>query len=256
MKFKHLKITYQQHSALVLIDRPKKLNALHRETLSEISQALEELIQEHRVRVILISGAGDKAFVAGADIAEFSDFNAAQGEELSKSGHEMVFDAIANCPKPIIAAINGYALGGGLELAMAAHIRIASDQAMMGLPEVSLGLIPGYGGTQRLPKLIGKGRALEMICTAGMIDAQKAAAWGLVNRVVPHATLVEVCLSLAAKIAQNSSSAIALAIDAVNASDTPEGFAVEIENFGRCFDTQDFTEGTQAFLHKKKPKFN
>lgn len=256
MSYKNIKVSYENSSAILTINRPKKLNALNRQTIEELGSVIDELCDDDKVRVIVIIGAGEKAFVAGADIAEFADFNSEEGQELSSWGQERLFDKIELCPKIVIAAINGYALGGGLELAMATHIRYASDNAMMGLPEVSLGVIPGYGGTQRLPKLIGKGRALELISSAAMIDAKKAAQWGLVNRVVPQNELLEVTLSLAHKIAQNSSTAISHAIDAVNSSDREEGYATEIENFGKCFDTKDFKEGTRAFLNKKKPKFN
>src|SRR5690606_11706415 len=193
--------------------------------------------------------------VAGADIKEFSDFNASQGESLAKEGQEKVFDKLENFPKPVIAAVNGFALGGGLELAMAAHFRIASENARLGLPEVTLGLIPGYGGTQRLPKLIGKGRAAQMIFTAEMIPAQRAYEMGLVNEVVPQSELMDRAKAIALKIASNSSTAIAKAIQAVNASDTREGFGTEIKSFGELFDSADFQEGVSAFIEKRKPDF-
>ncbi|MGF1923567.1 MAG: enoyl-CoA hydratase-related protein, partial [Bacteroidia bacterium] len=184
-------------------------------------------------------------------------YSLAEGKELGRSGQQNVFDAIANCPKPFVAAINGFALGGGLELAMACHIRIASENAKLGLPEVTLGLIPGYGGTQRLTQLIGKGRAIEMIITADMITAEKAAQIGLVNEVVPQSELISKAEAILGKIKQRAPLAIASAICAVNASldSAVNGFEVEIAQFGNCFDTEDFKEGVSAFLEKRKPVF-
>jgi len=185
-----IKVEKEGAIATVIIDRPKKLNALNRETLAEISDAFDGLKTDAEVKVIILTGTGEKAFVAGADIAEFSEYSVEEGTDLSSTGHKTVFDKIAEFKKPVIAAINGFALGGGLELAMAAHFRIASDNAKMGLPETSLGLIPGYGGTQRLPELVGKGRAMEMIMTAGMINASQALQYGLVNEVTSQEELL------------------------------------------------------------------
>lgn len=243
--------------AKITINRPDKLNALNRETILELSETLDQLAADESVLVVIITGAGEKAFVAGADISEFAHFNLEQGKKLSADGHVQLFDKVALMPKPVIAAVNGFALGGGLELAMSAHIRIASENAKMGLPEVSLGVIPGYGGTQRLPQLVGKGRAMEMIFTAGMITAADAEKYGLVNKVVPQDQLMDECLALAMKIMKNSPRAIAHAIASVNAGyeDGVNGFRVEIEEFGRCFESQDFKEGTSAFLEKRKPNF-
>ena len=209
------------------------------------------------IRVLIITGSGTKAFVAGADIKEFSDFNVKQGAQLAALGHEMLFDKIEKFPKPVIAAVNGFALGGGLELAMACHMRIASDNARLGLPEVSLGLIPGYGGTQRLPELIGKGKAIEMITTASMINATDAYEWGLVNKVVPIEELANTCMKIAQKIAHNSPQAVAAALRAIAGgfNDKVNGYNVEISEFGKCFGTPDFIEGTTAFLEKRKPNF-
>jgi len=256
MNYRNVKITVDQKIAIIVINRPKKLNALNRETIAELGFAIDELSHNSSIRVIVITGEGDKAFVAGADIAEFAHFSSQEGKELAQRGQEELFDKIEMCPKIVIAAINGYALGGGLELAMASHIRIASENALMGLPEVSLGVIPGYGGTQRLPKLIGKGRAMELISAASMIDAKKACDWGLVNSVVPQDELMDTAIKLATKISKNSASAISNAIDAINAYDQDGGFQREIENFGHCFGTDDFKEGTDAFLNKRKPNFN
>ena len=241
----------------ITINRPKQLNALNSQTISELSEALKEAEKDTAVKVIILTGSGEKAFVAGADIKEFASFSVEEGKKLSKEGHDKLFDLAQNLSTPIIAAINGFALGGGLELAMSAHLRVASENAKMGLPEVSLGVIPGYGGTQRLAQLVGRGKALEMIATAGMISAEDAQKWGLVNHITSPERLMEKCRELASKIAKNSSSAISLAIKSVNANyvDGVDGFATEIEEFGNCFGTDDFKEGTSAFIERRKPNF-
>lgn len=241
----------------VTINREQKLNALNKETLAELADVIAYASQSEEVRAVLLTGAGEKAFVAGADISEFANYSAEKGEELARDGQRRVFDAIANCPKPVIAAVNGFALGGGLELAMACHIRIAAENARLGLPEVSLGLIPGYGGTQRLTQLVGKGRAIEMIVTADMITATQAEKIGLVNYVVPQAELMAKAEELLEKIKLRAPLAIACAIEAVNASldFQVNGFETEVKAFGQCFDTADFKEGTTAFLEKRKPVF-
>ena len=241
----------------ITINRPSKLNALNRDTIQELHESLKDAKQDDAVKVIILTGSGEKAFVAGADISEFSDFSAEEGKQLAAEGQKKLFDYIANFPKPVIAAVNGFALGGGLELAMAAHFRTASDNAKMGLPEVSLGVIPGYGGTQRLPQLVGKGRAMEMIMTAGMIDATQALQYNLVNHVCPQEDLLEFTEKIAAKIMKNSLVAIGSAIKAVNSNyeDGVDGFITEIEEFGWCFGTEDFKEGTSAFLNKRKADF-
>ena len=251
-------LTHQNESTLwITINRPAQLNALNKQTIQELHDAMTAANSDSSVRVIALTGAGEKAFVAGADIKEFADFSPEEGKNLAKEGQEKLFDLIENSRKPVIAAVNGFALGGGLELAMASHIRVASDNAKMGLPEVSLGVIPGYGGTQRLSQLVGKGKANEMIFTAGMIPASEALSWGLVNIVCTQEELVATVEKIASKIAQNSPLAIASAIRAVNASTTANlnGFAAEIEEFGNCFGTKDFVEGTTAFLEKRKPTF-
>ncbi len=250
-------VDIENNIATVTINRPTKLNALNKETIEELSQSLANLEEDERVKVIILTGAGEKAFVAGADIAEFADFDELEGKKLAGKGQNDLFDVIENCSTPVIAAINGFALGGGLELAMAAHFRVASENARLGLPEVSLGVIPGYGGTQRLPQLVGKGRAMEMIMTAGMIDAHQALTYGLVNHVVAQAELLEFTYGIAHKIMRNSPMAIAAAIDAVNAGyvDGTDGYQVEIDNFGSCFGTDEFVEGTTAFLEKRKAEF-
>ncbi len=257
MSFNNILVKKNNKIATVIINRPKKLNALNKETIEELHFAFEELQSDESIRAIILTGSGDKAFVAGADISEFADFDISQGKDLAAKGQKYLFDYIENLNTPVIAAINGFALGGGLELAMASHFRVASDNAKMGLPEVSLGLIPGYGGTQRLPQLVGKGKAMEMIMTAGMITAEDAKESGLVNHVVSQEELLPLCERLAKKIGYNSSNAISAAIKAINASYTAgvKGFEVEVEQFGNCFGTEDFNEGTTAFLDKRKPSF-
>ena len=242
---------------IIAVNRPTKLNALNSATIKELHDAFKQADESSKIKVIIITGSGEKAFVAGADIAEFADFSVSQGEKLAAEGQALLFDFVAHLSTPVIAAINGFALGGGLELAMAAHFRIASENAKMGLPEVSLGVIPGYGGTQRLPQLVGKGRAMEMIMTAGMIDANHALQYGLVNYVTPQEELMLLAGKLASKIMRNSSIAIASAIEAINAGyeDGENGFDAEITQFGKSFGTADFQEGTQAFLEKRKPQF-
>lgn len=243
--------------AVITINRPTKLNALNRATIVELNEAFKAFDIDREVRTIIVTGTGEKAFVAGADIAEFADFNVEEGQKLAALGQELLFDLVQNLSTPVIAAVNGFALGGGLELAMAAHFRVASDNAKMGLPEVSLGVIPGYGGTQRLPQLVGKGRAMEMIMTAGMIGAEEAKAYGLVNHVVPQAELLDFCKGIAAKIMKNSPVAISKAIKAINANyeDGVNGYNVEVTEFGNAFGTEDFKEGTTAFLEKRKADF-
>lgn len=257
MIFENILVDQKENLAVITINRPTKLNALNKNTIKELHTAFEGLELESSVKVIIITGSGEKAFVAGADISEFSNYSIEEGTELARKGQELLFDFVQNLSTPVIAAINGFALGGGLELAMAAHFRVASSNAKMGLPEVSLGVIPGYGGTQRLPQLVGKGKAMEMIMTASMISAEEAKEWGLVNYVVEQEELLPLCEKMAGKIMRNSSVAIASAIKAINANYTNcvNGFAVEIEQFGVSFGTDDFEEGTTAFLEKRKPNF-
>ncbi len=241
----------------ITINRPSQLNALNSQTINELSEALKEAEKDNSVRAIILTGSGEKAFVAGADIKEFASFSVEEGKKLSKEGHDKLFDLAQNLSTPIIAAVNGFALGGGLELVMSAHIRVASDNAKMGLPEVSLGVIPGYGGTQRLAQLVGRGKAMEMIATAGMISADDAHKWGLVNYVTTPEGLMEMCNKIAGKIAKNSSTAISSAIKAVNANytDGENGYETEIAEFGNCFGTEDFKEGTTAFIERRKAEF-
>ncbi|MGS2725603.1 enoyl-CoA hydratase/isomerase family protein [Psychroserpens sp. BH13MA-6] len=241
----------------ITVNRPKKLNALNKATIQELHEALDAANSSKDTKVIIVTGSGEKAFVAGADISEFADFDVKNGGKLAAKGQEILFDFIANLSTPVIAAVNGFALGGGLELAMACHFRLASTNAKMGLPEVSLGVIPGYGGTQRLPQLVGKGRAMEMIMTAGMIDANQALEYGLVNHVTSEEELLPLAEKIAGKIMRNSSVAIKGAIKAINDNykDGVDGFKTEIKQFGKCFGTEDFKEGTSAFLEKRKASF-
>ncbi len=257
MAFENILLEKKDKHALITINRPNQLNALNKNTIRELSEALDDLEKDENVRAVILTGSGEKAFVAGADIKEFSDFNVEEGRKLAAKGQEILFDKIANFPKPVIAAVNGFALGGGLELAMACHIRVASYNAQMGLPETSLGLIPGYGGTQRLAQLVGKGRALEMITTTERIKADRAFDIGLVNHTAAATNLMEKCEEIAGKIARNSPQAIRSAIRAVNAGfeDGAHGFQQEIEEFGQCFGTEDFKEGVSAFMEKRKANF-
>lgn len=255
--YQNISLELEAMIAWVTINRPENLNALNAATIAELHHVLTDLSENESVGVICITGSGEKAFVAGADIKEFADFNIAQGGELAQTGQTLLFNFIENMTKPVIAAINGFALGGGLELALACHIRIASENARMGLPEVSLGVIPGYGGTQRLPLLIGRGRANQMIFTGEMISAQQAENWGLVNTTVALTELKPFTETLAKKILKNSPNAISQAIQCINAGFDSEqnGFHVEIEKFASCFGTREFRIGTQAFLNKEKANF-
>lgn len=258
MIFENILVQKTAALAQITINRPKKLNALNKATIYELHKAFDALESDLNIKVILLTGSGEKAFVAGADISEFAHFTSDEGATLAREGQEILFNFIENLATPVIAAINGFALGGGLELAMACHFRIASDNAKMGLPEVSLGVIPGYGGTQRLPQLVGKGKAMEMIMTAGMISAEEAKACGLVNHVTTQEELIPLAEKISGKIMRNSSVAISAAIVAINANfeDGVNGFDVEINAFGDCFGTEDFREGTTAFLEKRKPNFS
>jgi enoyl-CoA hydratase len=255
MKFENLLTDVQEHVATVTINRPESLNALNSKTIKELSEAFETLEADQNIRVIILTGSGEKSFVAGADIKEFSDFNQSEAENLARNGQNTLFNKVENLKKPVIAAVNGFALGGGLELAMSCHIRYASENAKLGLPEVTLGLIPGYGGTQRLPKLVGKGIANEMIFSAKMIVAARAKEIGLVNEVFSSEDLMLKTLELAKTISNNSPLAISKAIAATNLSDTTEGFEAEIQSFGELFELEDKKEGVAAFLEKRKPKF-
>ena len=257
MTYDNILTDFNNGITTITINRPSKLNALNKATIEELHNAFNVANTDANTKVIILTGSGEKAFVAGADISEFAHFDVENGGKLAAKGQELLFNFVENLTTPVIAAVNGFALGGGLELAMSAHFRIASDNARMGLPETSLGVIPGYGGTQRLPQLIGKGRAMELVMTAGMIDAPTALNYGLVNHVVTQEELIPLAEKLASKIMRNSSVAIGKAITAVNANykDGVNGFDVEIEEFGTCFGTEDFKEGTTAFMEKRKAIF-
>jgi enoyl-CoA hydratase len=242
----------------ITINRPDKLNALNHTVIEELSSALSELIDDAEIRSAIITGSGGKAFVAGADISEFASLDATGGKALAQKGQDLVFTKIENSPKPIVAAVNGFAVGGGCELAMSCHFRIASDNAKFGQPEVNLGLIPGYGGTQRLVQLIGKGRAMELLMTGNMIDATTALQYGLVNHVVSQEELLTKAKSILELINSKAPLAVAGCIKAVNAGldGTKNGYAVEINSFGELFDTADAKEGAAAFVEKRKANFS
>lgn len=241
----------------ITINREDKLNALNIQTLSDIKNAVLSIYDNNEVRGVILTGKGTKAFAAGADIAEFANFNIEEGTRMSEEGHA-VLRAIDNCPKPVIAAVNGFALGGGNELAMACHIRVAVEKARFGQPEVNLGITPGYAGTQRLAQLIGKGRALEFLMTADMMDAQTALSYGLVNHVVAPDQLIAKCEEILNKIKNKAPLAISSVIRCVNAyyEKRADGNDVEINEFGNFFGSQDFIEGTKAFLEKRPANFN
>ncbi|MFL5731494.1 MAG: enoyl-CoA hydratase/isomerase family protein [Cytophagaceae bacterium] len=253
--FKNILASIHDQILSITINRPEKLNALNLLTLDEIRTAVEEGISNSLVYGIIITGSGEKAFVAGADIAEITEVNGEQGKKLSLNG-QSVFNLIENSPKPVIAAVNGFALGGGCELAMACHIRIASENAKFGLPEVTLGIVPGYGGTQRMTALVGKGKALELMMTADMISAAEAKEIGLVNHVYPQTELIGKAEELLKKIAQRAPLAIAGVIKSANSfSSDGKGYLTEAGTFGNCCTTEDFKEGTKAFLEKRKAQF-
>ncbi|HVT83960.1 MAG TPA: enoyl-CoA hydratase-related protein [Chitinophagaceae bacterium] len=240
----------------ITINRPDKLNALNKAVMVELNEVVEEIYKNTLIKSAIITGAGNKAFVAGADISEFSGINDDAGMLLSEKG-QIIFFKIEDCPKPIIAAVNGFALGGGCELAMSCHFRIASENAKFGQPEVNLGLIPGYGGTQRLTQLIGKGRAIELLITANMIDANTALQYGLVNYVVPQEELLNKARSILELINSKAPRAVAGCIKAANAvfDESVNGFETEVKEFGKCFNTNDVKEGIAAFLEKRKANF-
>lgn len=263
MSFTTILLTVENNIALLTVNRPDKMNALNKTVIDELSAALDEVYNNTEIKAAIITGAGPKAFVAGADISEFLTLNKEQGTELASRGQEMVFNKIENCPKPIVAAVNGFALGGGCELAMACHFRLASDNAKFGQPEVNLGLIPGYGGTQRLTQLVGKGKAMELMMTASMIDANEAKTLGLVNYVTPAETLLEETKKILTVIMTKGSNAISKIINCVNVAVTSDsaytngksGYEKEIEAFGECFGTDEMKEGVTAFLEKRKANF-
>lgn len=241
---------------LITINRPDKLNALNKTVFDELNTVIDDIYNTPAIKSAIITGAGQKAFVAGADISEFQGLKLHEGMELAKKG-QFIFRKIEEAPKPIIAAVNGFALGGGCELAMACHFRIAAENARFGQPEVNLGLIPGYGGTQRLTQLIGKGRAIELLITGNMLDAATALQYGLVNYVVPQEELLTKARSILELANTKAPLAVGRCIKAANAvfDHTKDGFTEEVNLFGECFATQDMIEGTTAFLEKRKPNF-
>lgn len=238
----------------VTINRPDKLNALNRDVMSDLNTVLDEIESNNEIKAVILTGAGQKAFVAGADISEFVGLSKEEGQGLAQNGQDIFF-RIEDNKKPVVAAVNGFALGGGCELTMACHFRVASENAKFGQPEVNLGLIPGYGGTQRLVHLVGKGRALELLMTGNMIDAQTALQYGLVNHVVPQEDLLNKAKSILEVIVAKAPLAIEKCITAANAAFTGDGYKKEVEAFGDCFATEDMKEGTAAFLEKRKPAF-
>ena len=257
MQYINLSAEVKENIVVLTINRPEKLNALNEETFTELKSFFLQVKEDDAVRVVIVTGAGEKAFVAGADITELNKQNGLTGKEFSERGQE-VFNIIENLGKPVIAAINGFALGGGCELALACHIRVASDRAKFGQPEVNLGIIPGYGGTQRLAKLVNPGIAAELILTGDIIDAEEAEQIGLVNHVYQHDELLAKAWDLAEKISRKGSIAVKLALDAIQKSNElsgKEGQAYEAALFGLCCSSEDFKEGTTAFLEKRKPNF-
>jgi len=242
---------------LITINRPEKLNALNRVVIEELAEAVYQVHTNEEIKAAVITGAGPKAFVAGADISEFTQLDSEGGRKLAKKGQDEVFDRIENCPKPFVAAVNGFALGGGCELAMACHFRVASSNAKFGQPEVNLGLIPGYGGTQRLTQLIGKGKAMELMMTGSLIDAEEAYRLGLVNYITEPDNLLSKVQELLGTILAKAPLAIGKIVEMVNlaAIGDPDGLEKEIEAFGELFNTEDMKEGATAFLEKRKPVF-
>ncbi len=260
MDYQTLAISQQEDILVITINRPEKLNALNKTVFRELDHIVTSLQTNPDVKSVIITGSGEKAFVAGADISEFNGLSVQQGKDLAKTGQDIFFK-IENSAKPIIACVNGFALGGGCELAMACQFRIASANAKFGQPEVNLGLIPGYGGTQRLVQLIGKGRAIELLITGNMIDANTALDYGLVNYIVPREELLDKAISILRVVNTKAPLAVAACIKSANAvfqqntDPNKTGFDVEIDEFGNCFGTKDMIEGSTAFLEKRKPVF-
>ena len=251
-----LLIQIENNICTVTINRPDKLNALNKTVISELGAAIDEVYTNPDIKTAIITGAGAKAFVAGADISEFLELSANQGEELARRGQQLVFDKIENCPKPIVAAVNGFALGGGCELALACHFIYAAENAKFGQPEVNLGLIPGYGGSQRLTQLIGRNRSMELLMTGNMISAKEAMDYGIVNKVTNSEELLPKVKETLSLIQSKAPVAISKVIESVNNFDHgQQGYDFEIKKFGECFATEDLKEGASAFLEKRKPTF-
>ncbi len=256
MEYQNLLTSFNNGILLITINQAQKLNALSKGVFDDLDKVVKEVYSNSEITGVIVTGSGDKAFVAGADISEFGGLSREEGQRLASRGQD-VFNAIEHSPKPFIAAVNGFALGGGCELAMACHMRVASETARFGQPEVNLGLIPGYGGTQRLVQLVGKGKAIELLTTADMVSANEAFNLGLANHVVPQEELIAKCESILIKIASKAPIAVAKVIECVNAyfTDGVNGLSFEIERFGDCCETEDFVEGASAFVEKRKAHF-
>lgn len=258
MELTTLLLEIENRIAIVRLNRPDKLNALNIQLLNELKRLFHHLLENDEVCAVIITGIGEKAFAAGADIAELKALDSIKGKIFSENGQD-VFNLIENFPKPVIAAVNGFALGGGFELALACHIRTCSETAKFGLPELTLGIIPGYGGTQRLSRLINKSRAMELILSSEMVNSEEAYKLGIVNKVFPLSDLLDKSKEMAAKFTQKPITAVSFAIKSINASDETtlkEGLSIEAGLFGLLCSTSDFQEGTSAFLEKRKPEFN
>ena len=255
MELKNLYLELKSGILTITIDRPAKLNVLDLATIGEIDNAFQKVYDESEIKAVILTGRGDKSFVAGADISEMANLNQINGRKFAENGQEL-FSKIENCPKPVIAAVNGFALGGGCELAMACHMRLAAENAKFGLPEVGLGILPGYGGTQRLPMLVGKAKAMEMILTGNIYTAAEVKAIGLVNDVVPQQELLVQAQRLLEIILTRASLAVSQAIESINAHyASNQGYQAEANAFSNCCKTADFKEGINAFLQKRKPIF-
>jgi enoyl-CoA hydratase len=259
-EFQNLLLSLHEETGIltITINRPDKLNALNLATIEDLRNAMQQVYDDPTIKGVILTGQGEKAFVAGADISELRELNEVNARKFAENGQE-VFALLENCHKPVIAAVNGFALGGGCELAMACHLRVATQNARFGQPEVNLGIIPGYGGTQRLTQLIGKGKAMELMMTGDMLTADEAEDLGLVNYVTHnHEQLTEKCMELMKKIIGKGPLAIGMLVDCVNAvySSQQNGYQVEANSFASCARTEDFKEGTSAFLEKRKPQFS
>ncbi len=258
MNYSTLATTLEQSTLIVTINRPEKMNALNKDVFTDLDNVMDEIASNENIKTVIITGAGEKAFVAGADITEFNSLSKSQAMQLAQRGQD-VFFKIENSAKPVIAAVNGFALGGGCELAMACHFRICSNNAKFGQPEVNLGLIPGYGGTQRLTQIVGKGHSMQMQMTGAMVNAEEAYRIGLVNQVTTPEQLLPTAKEILQSIHSKAPIAISKVIECINTAMHPEsllaGFQKEVASFGECFDTQDMKEGTAAFLEKRKPIF-
>lgn len=249
--------TLENNILTVTINRPDKLNALNAAVFNDLDKVMDDIESNNEIKSAIITGAGAKAFVAGADISEFNQLDKVQAMAMAKRGQD-VFFKIENCSKPVVAAVNGFALGGGCELAMACHFRLCSDNAKFGQPEVNLGLIPGYGGTQRLTHLVGKGKSMELQMSAKIVDANEALQWGLVNYITTPESLLDTTRNLLQTIQTKAPVAVSKIIECINLAVGQEhqnGFEAEIESFGDCFETNDMKEGTAAFIEKRKPNF-